>query len=60
MEGLTKEASKYFSVISVTGPRQSGKSTLLKHLFPVCLTLNEKQCFCNNSPRHDDGEGCYL
>ena len=34
METLLKEAAKYFSVISVTGPRQSGKSTLLKHLFP--------------------------
>lgn len=28
------QASQYFSVISVTGPRQSGKSTLLKQLFP--------------------------
>lgn len=28
------QAAQYFSVISVTGPRQSGKSTLLKHLFP--------------------------
>lgn len=28
------EASHFFSVLSVTGPRQSGKSTLLKHLFP--------------------------
>ncbi len=27
------EASKYFPVICVTGPRQSGKSTLIKHLF---------------------------
>lgn len=34
IEGLISEASEYFSVISVTGPRQSGKSTLLKHLFP--------------------------
>lgn len=34
MEALLKEAAQYFSVISVTGPRQSGKSTLLKHLFP--------------------------
>lgn len=29
-----KEASEYFPVITVTGPRQSGKSTLLRHLFP--------------------------
>lgn len=28
------EAHKYFSVIIVTGPRQSGKSTLCRHLFP--------------------------
>ena len=27
------EASKYFSVICITGPRQSGKSTLIRHLF---------------------------
>ncbi len=34
IEEVITEASKYFSVISMTGPRQSGKSTLLKHLFP--------------------------
>lgn len=34
MEMLLKEAAQYFSVLFVTGPRQSGKSTLLKHLFP--------------------------
>lgn len=28
------EASKYFPVIVITGPRQSGKSTLCRHLFP--------------------------
>lgn len=28
------EAHKYFPVIVVAGPRQSGKSTLCKHLFP--------------------------
>lgn len=27
------EASSYFPVITLTGPRQSGKSTLLRHLF---------------------------
>lgn len=27
------EAAKYFSVICITGPRQSGKSTLIRHLF---------------------------
>ncbi|MDO4511801.1 MAG: ATP-binding protein [Bacteroidales bacterium] len=34
IEEVIKEASKYFSVISVTGPRQSGKSTMLMHMFP--------------------------
>lgn len=28
------EASQYFPVITLTGPRQSGKSTLFRHLFP--------------------------
>ena len=27
------EAAKYFPVVTVTGPRQSGKSTLLRHIF---------------------------
>lgn len=34
LESTINEAAQYFSVISVTGPRQSGKSTMLKHLFP--------------------------
>lgn len=34
LEKIIIEASEYYSVITVTGPRQSGKSTLLKHLFP--------------------------
>ncbi len=28
------KAHKYFPVIAITGPRQSGKSTLCRHLFP--------------------------
>ncbi|MDE6297402.1 MAG: ATP-binding protein, partial [Muribaculaceae bacterium] len=32
-EAIT-EASQYFPVITLTGPRQSGKSTLLRHIFP--------------------------
>ncbi len=27
------EAAQYFPVVTLTGPRQSGKSTLLRHLF---------------------------
>lgn len=34
MSEAMSEASRYFPVITLTGPRQSGKSTLLRHLFP--------------------------
>ncbi|MBO4454650.1 MAG: ATP-binding protein [Paludibacteraceae bacterium] len=34
LESIIRDAAQYFSVISVTGSRQSGKSTMLKHLFP--------------------------
>lgn len=40
MESTVKEASQYFPVICVTGPRQSGKSTMLKHLFPEYATYS--------------------
>ena len=38
-----KELTKFFRVISLTGPRQSGKTTLLNQLFPsyryVCFEV---------------------
>lgn len=34
MGAAISEAARYFSVVTLTGPRQSGKSTLLRHLFP--------------------------
>ena len=34
IESTILEAAKYFPVITVTGPRQSGKTTMLKHIFP--------------------------
>ncbi len=34
LEPTIIEAAKYFPVITVTGPRQSGKTTMLRHLFP--------------------------
>ena len=33
MTSVIKEAYNYFSVITITGPRQSGKTTLIKNLF---------------------------
>lgn len=53
IEGIIKEASKYFSVISVTGPRQSGKSTLLKHLFPDVPKYSLKDVNVRDFAEHD-------
>lgn len=54
MEKTLLEAWQYFSVLTVTGPRQSGKSTLLKHLFPdaVAFSLKDIQVrdFALNDP----------
>lgn len=33
MSEAVREAAQYFPVVTLTGPRQSGKSTLLRHLF---------------------------
>ena len=37
IQDLLLEASHYFSVICITGPRQSGKSTILKKMFPKAV-----------------------
>ena len=64
LERVIQEASKYFSVISVTGPRQSGKSTMLKHLFPELPKYSMKdlhvRAFAEQDPvaflnQHKDG-----
>ena len=67
MEGIIKEAFKYFSVISVTGPRQSGKSTLLKHLFPDIPKYSLKDVnvreFAEHNPvafLHQHPEGMFI
>lgn len=53
IEGIIKEASQYFSVISVIGPRQSGKSTLLKHLFPDVPKYSLKDVNVREFAEHD-------
>ncbi len=54
LESVITEAAQYFSVISVTGPRQSGKSTMLKHLFPTLPRYSMKdlhvQAFAEQDP----------
>ena len=53
IEAVITEAAQYFSVISVTGPRQSGKSTLLKHLFPQYQGYSMKDVNMREFAEHD-------
>jgi len=53
IETVINEAAQYFSVISVTGPRQSGKSTLLKHLFPQFRKYSLKDVNVREFAEHD-------
>lgn len=54
IEEVISEAAQYFSVISVTGARQSGKSTLIKHMFPSYAKFSLKDVhvreFAMNDP----------
>ncbi len=61
------EAAQYFSVITITGPRQSGKTTLIKHLFPHLLYVSLENIqlveFASNDPiafLHQNPEGMIL
>jgi predicted AAA+ superfamily ATPase len=40
LAGLTQKMASWFPVVSVTGPRQSGKSTLVRSIFPDYDYLN--------------------
>jgi len=53
IEEVITAASQYFSVISVTGPRQSGKSTLLNHLFPDFPRYSLKDVNVRDFAEHD-------
>ncbi|MBQ9666168.1 MAG: ATP-binding protein [Bacteroidaceae bacterium] len=53
IEATIQEASQYFSVISVTGPRQSGKTTLLKHLYPEFKRFSMKDVHIREFAEHD-------
>ena len=67
LETTLLEANQYFSVLSVTGPRQSGKSTLLKHLFPQYRVYSMKDVnvreFAERDPLaflHQHPEGMFI
>ena len=53
LEGTILEASQYFSVIALTGPRQSGKSTLLSQLFPLYDKYSLKDLYLLDYAEHD-------
>ncbi len=50
-----KELSQYFSILSLTGPRQAGKTTLLRKLYPgyryVSLEDPDQQLRATDDPR---------
>ncbi len=54
-EKLLKKYSKQFRALAVVGPRQSGKTTLVKKVFPgkpyVSLENPDEQFQANNDPR---------
>jgi len=55
ISGKVKELATKFPVISLTGPRQSGKTTLIKHLFPEYTYTNledpDIRNFARQSPK---------
>lgn len=55
ISGCIKETMKMYPVVTLTGPRQSGKSTLLKHLFPefayVSMEDPDIRAIALNDPR---------
>ena len=55
MTSAVLEAARYFPVITVTGPRQSGKSTLLRHIYPdlpyISLENPDTRLMAKSDPR---------
>lgn len=55
LNGVLKKQFLHFPIISVTGPRQSGKTTLVKELFPAATYVNLEEpdirLFAVNDPR---------
>lgn len=64
LEGAIKENLNYFPIVTVTGPRQSGKTTLIRSMFPdmpyctlenpdtLSLALDDPMAFLT---QHEDG-----
>lgn len=56
LEKKISQLSKNYPVVAVVGPRQSGKTTLVKHLFPdkkyISLENVDTRSFAKNDPRN--------
>jgi predicted AAA+ superfamily ATPase len=55
IEGYLSYISTKYPVVTLTGPRQSGKSTLVRHVFPekkfISLEDPDTQLFARQDPR---------
>lgn len=55
LAGKIRELTAKFPIVTLTGPRQSGKSTLLRHMFPdykyVSLEDLDARAFADDDPR---------
>lgn len=47
------EAAKFFPVVCITGPRQSGKTTLIRHLFPNYVRYSLENLDVRNYAKND-------
>lgn len=50
---VVKEAAKYFPVVCITGPRQSGKTTLIRHIFPEYVRYSLEDLHVRNYAKTD-------
>ena len=67
LQARVREAAKHFPVLTITGPRQSGKTTLCRMTFPsksyVSLEAPDVREFATQDPRGflaEHGSGCIL
>lgn len=55
LEGYVKRDASYYPVVTITGPRQSGKTTLVRKIFPdyeyVSLEVSDMRAFARDDPR---------
>ena len=53
ISSVIEKVAEYFSVITITGPRQSGKTTLVKHLFKGLSYYSLENLDIRNFAMHD-------